>query len=261
MNNQTRDPTRVCMQGASWQTTDKGAIVSCGPLVGRVEADGRGVQLLVATWQGQPSDAFGAMITGGPGPRPPVIEVEETYVRGCDFVARYTRSEEFPVAPQFYWRAAFEKELQAAQVEMILSVQTDLLDSNPEVTVSSVALESRLYYADAIDSGAFRELTPNASETEVNRELSRQHLFVFRNEMLGISYAQMVHPSDFVAARVVTGPEHPPLVESTLFPEFLEKGVIRRGRICGWFMPSENDLAAAVKLARRFVDEELPLTA
>jgi hypothetical protein len=45
-----------------------------------------------------------------------------------------------------------------------------------------------------------------------------------------------------------------------LFPERLEKGVIRLARICGWFMPAENDLATAVELAKRFVAEPPPLT-
>jgi hypothetical protein len=50
-------------------------------------------------------------------------------------------------------------------------------------------------------------------------------------------------------------------VIAKLFPEHLEKGVIRRGRVCGWFMPAENDLETAVALARQFVAEPLPLTA
>ena len=67
----------------------------------------------------------------------------------------------------------------------------------------------------------------------------------------------MVHPTDFVSARL----QHTRHVETTLFPEHLEKGVIRRGRICGWFMPAENDLDTAVELAREFVNEPPPLTA
>ena len=51
------------------------------------------------------------------------------------------------------------------------------------------------------------------------------------------------------------------MLRATLFPERLEKGVIRRGRVCGWFMPVENDLETAVRLARAFVEEPLPLTA
>src|SRR6187401_1501822 len=128
--------------GAQWKLDGDAASLACGPLQARVEADGMGVRLLVATWCGLPSDAFGALITAGPGPRPPVIEVQERYIRGCDFVATYARSNDFPVAPQFYWRAALHQEQSAVQVQMILSVQTDLLDSHPEATVSSFAIQS-----------------------------------------------------------------------------------------------------------------------
>jgi hypothetical protein len=83
-------------------------------------------------------------------------------------------------------------------------------------------------------------------------------LFVFRQPELGLSYAEMVHPTDFVSAEANGRP--PTCVRSTLFPEGLEKGVIRRARICGWFLPTENDLETAVELAKQFVDEPLPLT-
>ena len=71
------------------------------------------------------------------------------------------------------------------------------------------------------------------------RSESAEHLFVFRRADLGLSYAEMVHPSDFVSA--YTAPRMSPSTRS-FFPERLEKGVIRRGRICGWLLPSENDL-------------------
>ena len=74
-----------------------------------------------------------------------------------------------------------------------------------------------------------------------------------------MSYAHMVHPSDFVSMRLKVA-LYAGVAESQLFPEHLEKGVIRRGRICGWFMPLENDLQTAVELARQFVNEPLPLT-
>ena len=34
----------------------------------------------------------------------------------------------------------------------------------------------------------------------------------------------------------------------------------RRARVSGWFLPVENDLAAAAALAQEFVAEPLPLT-
>ena len=49
-------------------------------------------------------------------------------------------------------------------------------------------------------------------------------------------------------------------ITSKLFPERLEKGVIRRGRICAWFLPREADLAIAAELFRRFVSQPPPLT-
>jgi hypothetical protein len=241
-----------------WRIEGEAGLLACGPMQGRVEADGMGVRFLVATWRGMPSDAFGAMITAGPGPRPAVIEVKERYVRGCDFVATYAKSADYPVAPQFYWRAALHEALSAVQIQTILSVQTDLLDSHPEASVNSFALESRLFHAPSLAHDAFREISESAS---CEGNAGREHLFVFRNEGLDLSYAQMVHPSDFVAAEVQVNESRPPLVSASLFPESLEKGVIRRARISGWFLPAENDLRAAVELAKQFVNEPLPLTA
>jgi hypothetical protein len=205
-----------------------------------------------------PSDAFGAMITAGPGPRPTVIEINERYVRGSDFVATYAKSDEFPVAPQFYWRACLHEAFSAVQVQMILSVQTDLLDSHPEASVNSFAIESRLFHAPTLQIDSFREVSDSVL---YEADAGREHLFVFRNEALDLSYAQMVHPTDFVAVQIQMNESRPPLVSVTLFPESLEKGVIRRARISGWFLPAENDLAAAVELAKQFVHEPLPLTA
>jgi hypothetical protein len=76
----------------------------------------------------------------------------------------------------------------------------------------------------------------------------------------GLSYAQLVHPSDYVAAELGIDSEPPYSLLTTLFPERLEKGVIRRGRVASFFMPSEDDLDVAVELARRFVSGPLPLT-
>src|SRR4029453_1124571 len=118
-------------QATRWQLEGDAASLSCGPLTGRVDADGRGVRFTVATWQGELSDAFGVLISAGPGPRPAVIEGAERYFRGEDFVATYAKSAEFPVAPHFYWRATLHEPAAAVQIEMIMSVQTDLLDSNP----------------------------------------------------------------------------------------------------------------------------------
>jgi len=249
------------MNNTHWTLEGDIARLSCGPLVACVEADGVGVRASVSTWQGAPADAFGLFVTAGPGPRPARIQVQERYIRGHDYVVTYAKADDYPVAPQFYWRAAYHAPLRAVQLQLILSVQTDLLDSRPEVSLTSFALESRLFHASSLDAGAFTEVPSSDAATQLEAAASREHLFVFRNQRLGLSYAQFVHPTDFVAAEIRAEPSRPRLVVATLFPESLEKGVIRRGRISGWLLPPENDLAAAAQLARQFVDEPLPLTA
>ena len=140
---------------------------------------------------------------------------------------------------------------------MILSMQTDLLDSDPQATVTSTAVGSEFLYANSLSNPSLASL----EEQAFDRDTSPENLFLMRDIRGDLSYAEMVHPSDFVSAEIFYDEDDQPCaVQSTLFPERLEKGVIRRARICGWFMPVENDLETAVELARQFVDEPLPLT-
>jgi hypothetical protein len=229
--------------------------LDCGPAQGCVEVRGQG-QFRLTHWQGKRSDSFFVLATDAVQ----TLEVGELYVRECDLVATFTKKQPDQVTPQIYWRTRLHRSPLAVQIEMILSVQTDLLDSMPETTVQSVGVGSRLFHARGLaGEEEVREITAaNLGET-IPGGTANEHLFLFRNESLGLSYAEMVHPSDFVSGRVA--PEPPRHVISTLFPERLEKGVIRRGRVSGWFLPAENDLAAARVLARQFVNEALPLTA
>ncbi len=141
-------------------------------------------------------------------------------------------------------------------------MHTDLLDSEPYSAVDSVCFNSTLFRSSMLTADGFRPLMADDSIHRVDRRDSETNTFVLRNSQLGVSYAEMVHPVDFDAAEIdLRGAERGDFcVRSFLFPERLEKGVIRRGRICGWFMPAENDLQSAVELARQFVDEPLPLT-
>jgi hypothetical protein len=246
--------------GTPWQiVAEDAAVLTLGPLVARVQFDPLGVRWQVISWQGQLSDFLGAMITAGPGPRPQRLALGEAYVRGSDLIVSYAPQPQYPFTPHFRWQATWHPEHAAVQIEMILSVQTDQLDTRPEATLTSFALQSRLFSAEALTPEAFVELTP-PQVREVRADGSRQHLIVFRQEELGVSYAEMVHSSDFVQ-RTLRLDQTPWRVESLLFPERLEKGVIRRGRISGWLLSAENDLAAAVTLARQFEEEPPPLTA
>jgi len=236
-----------------WRTERNGGILACGPLRAFAECDPDGARLVLTQWNDHKLRDI--EVLGGIGHAR--LKIAETYVRGNDLVADCAHAGEDRIAPQLYWRATLAEKGQVARVELVLSVRTDLLDSAPIWTTNSFVTDSMLYHANELHSTRFSEI--NKTSGKLNRDDSDVQLFVFRIPRIDLSYAEMIHPSDFVSAEAEG--ENPPCVRAQLFPERLEKGVIRRARICGWFMPAENDLETAVELAKRFVDEPLPLTA
>jgi hypothetical protein len=244
---------------AQWELRESRVDLTCGPLTGFIDLNVLGGGLLKAAWNGRTADFHVLQL------RPPLVELPgreliESYVRGSDLVATFERRPPVTVAPQIYWRARYHPPLSAAALEVVISMHTDLLDSEPYSAVDSVGSNCELWHSTIMDREGFERYT-SQGPIHFTASESQTHLFVFRSGEL--SYVEMVHPADFVAAEVdFRGEALGSLrVRSLLFPERLEKGVIRRGRVCGWFMPAENDLVNAVELARHFVDEALPLTA
>lgn len=242
----------------SWRIEGNGAGLECGPLrafaVSAVENPG----LIVRNWNGQTVSCVAVLCSRGPEQRSESLEVADRFVRGTDFVECCNSIGPHRIVPHIYWRASFDESHSAARIELVLSAQTELLDSVPTWTVISFVGRAKRFCISDLKQQRCQDISDSAKAFDAS--ISPEHLFVFRIESLGLSYAQMVHPSDFVSANAKFDGNQPFKVESTLFPEHLEKGVIRRGRICGWFMPAENDLQTAVELARQFVDEPLPLT-
>jgi hypothetical protein len=181
-------------------------------------------------------------------------------------VASYAKSPHGAVKPHIYWRAMQDAARTAAGVQLILSMQTDELDSQPESLVKSRLPASEVFVLDSVSEYVPERLDPAALPAEYTALAGDAAcLFLFRLAEAGISYAEMVHPGDFVSARLEGNPAADGAGQLTLvwtlFPESLEKGVIRRSRIAGWLLPSENDLAHAAELFRQFVEAPLPLTA
>ncbi len=243
----------------SWKLSGPGATLKCGLLEAFARCDNEGLDLLVSKWRDQAIPGVSVLCSAGPAQCAGQLDIAERYVRGTDLVATCKPVGEYRIAPQIYWQASFHPALNAARVEMVLSAQTDLLDSGPAWSVNSFLRGAELFYSGLYPQAVFANIT-RASRDFALRAATSEHLFVFRLASLGLSYAQMVHPTDFASADVAMDEGQPLLLSTTLFPDRLEKGVIRRGRICGWFMPAENDLETAVKLAREFVAEPPPLT-
>src|SRR4051812_32967008 len=69
-----------------------------------------------------PPDSGGRLITLVP------LNLVESYIRGQDCIANYAPIPPDQVQPQIYWRGSFDAEDNIASLEMILSMQTSLLD-------------------------------------------------------------------------------------------------------------------------------------
>jgi len=246
-------------QDVKWELSGPGATLTCGPLEAYARCDAHGLDLLITKWAQRSMPGISVLCSAGPMESAGQLEISDRYTRGHDFVVSCLPAGQHRITPHIYWRAAFHRESSAARIELVLSAQTDLLDSGPAWRINSFVRDAALLHCDIQGERAVDDIS--AVVKAFDAAVSSEHLFLFRAPSLGITYAQMVHPSDFAGANVALDGRQPMVVSTTLFPERLEKGVIRRGRICGWVMPVENDIETAVMLARDFVNEPLPLTA
>lgn len=188
------------------------------------------------------------------------LPVADAYIRGGDLVASYEAITDWPYAPQIYWRAG-QLDCVAGVVgslSLLVSVQTDLLDTCPRIVVESV---NRAQQAVLLTVGGGERTESVTIGGELNVRASAGVCCVLRR-LAGqsLSYAEFVPASDFRTAQAGRCENGNCRAEWRMFAEFLEKGVIRRARLHGAFLRGENDLDVAVACCRAIERESLPLT-
>ncbi len=233
---------------AHWKFDSRIASLHCGALAGRVDVSRPqlGVHELRvnnALMDGYLLSAESAHETSvetpqsSEGARWP-MKVADAYVRGGDLAASYATSPDSHYSPQIYWQLE-EKHMPAVcGVSLVVSVQTDLLDSHPGIRVCTRLAADEVIHVDVPDAACV----------------------LWRLAGDRLSYAEVVLASDY---------RQPPIVEAIdglyccrwdLFAEFLEKGVIRRAQIRSVFLPGQDDRAMAAAYARILRNRPLPLT-
>jgi len=151
----------------------------------------------------------------------------DAYLRGNDLVATYSESTDHPCRTEVYWR--FECEADFFGIQLIVSVQTSRLDAAPSLVVASrLPSPARL-----VDEGTVVVSIPESN----------------------VCYAEFADGSN-VESTMVRDTQ----ITNKLFPGSLEKGVIRRARILGCFLPASSAEQTARTLHQRFVRSALPLT-
>ncbi len=210
---------------ASWQEQANGFDLVCGPLSARLVGD----QLRELAWQENSLEGQTLALRTPVGDLPDAFE---TYTRGGDLVSTHAATDAFPFRTQLQWSA----ELLTAggvQVTLTASLQTDLLDTQPEL--------------------CFATNLPGATS------VSAWQGEAVRFDGLGETTLVVTpHPSDAI--------ECEPQVDGTtgtvsLSPPFLEKGVIRRCRLAAIWLPGAADDTTIAAAIERFANTPLPLTA
>ncbi len=184
----------------------------------------------------------------------------EGFVRGGDLIAVYEPSTTRSVRVEVYWRvrakcAAVEWPL----IETIVSVQTDLLDSQPAVVVTS---RLPVDHWESVDCGdGARALASRTSEARNLRHDPAPRAFLAREVVPGWGYAEVVRPDVQCHSNWTRIGGQGSRLEHRLFADPLEKGVILRAQVLGLFAPTPRLADAAGAVFREFAGSSPPLTA
>jgi hypothetical protein len=224
-------------------------------------------KLAGAVWQGANPlqiHTFDPFVMGQP-------RCENVYLRGPDLVLSYRMSRVPEFSWQVYWRALANQEGMFDGVELIVSVQTDLLDSDPRLTVESYLSTSQLLQLKFGEKERIVGQMPSTSHeptwteiasTPASSILDPPGALLYRPACAAHSYLEMIHPADFAGLELSWKTSNSPASTARflLFDEPLEKGVIRRGRLRTVVLPRDDDLATARACYQSFVESPIPLT-
>ena len=190
-----------------------------------------GLSIQSGPWQGS---SIGALPAITPTNNAASIE---TYVRGTDLVTTHPATNTRPTRVQLYWRRWHELPAKvSAAIELIASVQTHLLDSDPTLMIETrfPTATGALHFDDSIEVLA-----------------DSRHLLILQ------------HPQDGTETELLKIPDgsRGALTRHTLFRRRLEKGVILRGRLLYIWSDQGVDADSLQECTDRFNFSEPLLTA
>jgi hypothetical protein len=244
-----------------WSSHGNVAELSCGKLSGRIDASRPNAGIHAVKFDGaqRAMDLLCVYRSDIAGEKSWPLPIAESYVRGNDLVASYQATDDWPFSPQLYWRANSLRAVDGAlaSTSLLVSVQTHLLDTIPQIAVASqVASDETLHVT--VNRGA----QPSAVRIDKSQTIPSTNedcCAVCRFKDLPFSYVEIMPAGDFHAIMPRTE-GNGAAIEWRLFAEFLEKGVIRRARVHTAIVPRENDIEIAAACCAAIDGLELPLT-
>ena len=172
----------------------------------------------------------------------------ETYVRGIDLANRYPPRNSDLVSYHTYYRATPDGD----GIECILSAQTSLLESSPLTEVTSSFANAKLCYKPSRGSG----LVSVEDALDLGQDQAPEFFLIRPEVSKDHSWVVFVNSTDFHRGRVSLQPS--PTISFQVFPDSLEKGVIRRARFSAHRVARRDDETWAAKLLSQ-AEAESPL--
>jgi len=245
------------MSDSCWKLANHEARLTHGALT--AQNDLHQPALRDVTYQGQRIADLAILGMAIPSPAPPIADA---YVRGNDLVVTYAATQTHNVRVQVYWRCVRLPQLvDVAAIDLQISVQTPLLDSDPWQLTHSKVPTGDVYRLDDRDgrfvSLVFDSVAPRGGKVAVRQD--RTACYLVRPGGTDFSYAEMVHPADVCSSEFGDLGAQVGLAHE-LFKSALEKGVILRARLRGALVPRDSDETHAAALYADLLAAEPPLT-
>lgn len=163
----------------------------------------------------------------------------DAYVRDHDLVCLTGPTESFPFHTQLYWtlRSVDTSPAPLAALSLLISVRTDLLDTHAAIDVATEAA-----------TGSSRVMSVGGGPAYV--ESLRENLTLI----------DIATPEDCARQHLHTADDGRTTIERSLFGHFLEKGVIRSGRLFAALYEGDVSEPQATAVCQELIAAELPLT-
>ena len=189
--------------------------------------------------------------------------IGDAYVKSSNLAAAYDASTNWPVGVDAVWKGMTRSSRHefVAAIELLVSVRTDSLDSQPRMAVQSAFSGGEVALAADRNADRFEPFISSAVDSASARRDACGGCIIFRPTGSDLSYVEMVHPADFRRDELVGGGDTPLLVQHHLFDASLEKGVVLCARLRGVFVPRGNDTQLARQQCAAFKESEPPLGA
>jgi hypothetical protein len=190
------------MSTTPWRRTANTADLTCGRLTGRIDLAAPHLGLTALTWNNHEEGGSIWQLTPVE-PNARIGGLEDAYIRGEDLVATYRPGLNFPYRLEVYWSASQHDG--AVMLCGLVSIQTPLLDTNPEVEVATYLATSSCHFREQIHPD---DAAPGAAENSAKHKLFAHFMEkgVIRRVRLFAAFAPGAKEIDALYANFLSAP-------------------------------------------------------